>query len=75
MRTLSVAALAVLTATSFALGERKKLRPLVTASKLECHVSRCLSLSSTILASDACFNVHSALQRAIRGVHWWELVE
>jgi hypothetical protein len=61
-RTFSLGVLAVLFATSLACsGERKKLQqPVVPASKLECHLAHCLSLSTTVLVSDACFRTCTA---------------
>jgi hypothetical protein len=48
-------AMSLLTSLSFA-GDRKELQqPLAPSSKLECWFAHCLSLSTTVLVSDACY--------------------
>jgi hypothetical protein len=62
IRIIFLGVVAAVAATAVANGgERKKLQqPLVPASKLECHVAHCLSLSTTVLVSDACFRTCAA---------------
>lgn len=62
---LSAALLVLCTgaATTASAGEHahsKPRRPLVAASKLECHSASCMSLSTTVLLSDACWRTCTA---------------
>ena len=53
--------LLLLAATVAQAGERPKLQqPVVAASKLRCHTAKCLSLSSTVRVSDACWRTCEA---------------
>ena len=58
--TLSVAAAATGSAAEHKSQHKKLQQPLVPASKLECNSSSCMSLSASVLLSDACWRTCTA---------------